>query len=64
MAARFAFKIGDAVSLSLSDERGVVIGRAEYEKGVSFNMYYVRYVCADGRQVESWFDATAIGKQF
>jgi hypothetical protein len=60
MAGRFAFKLGDRVSLKMSDEQGFVIGRAEYEKGVDVNRYYVRYVNADGRQVESWFDATAI----
>lgn len=52
------FTLGQLVSLKLSLERGVVIGRAEYlEDGPS---YLVRYVAGDGRQVESWWNAGAL----
>ncbi len=57
----FKFEMGDAVVLTLSKEQGDVIGRAEYldEK----NCYYVRYVAADGRQVQCWLDESAIEKR-
>lgn len=54
----FDFKLGDAVKLSLSDERGEVVGRAHYS-----NMnpqYLVRYKAGDGRQVEAWIAEDAL----
>jgi hypothetical protein len=54
----FRDKIGDTVTLKLSGETGIVIGRAEYmdaEEG-----YLLRYKGADGRQVESWWTNSAI----
>ena len=50
--SNFKFDIGQNVSLNMSDERGRVVGRAEYES--SQNAYYVRYVRADGCQIEDW----------
>lgn len=54
----FAFELGGRVSLSLSGERGDVIGRAEYQNFPP--CYQVSYVAADGRQCEGWFDSTAL----
>jgi hypothetical protein len=46
------------VRLVLSNEAGVIIGRAEYLE--SEPSYYVRYKAADGRQVEAWWGESAI----
>lgn len=46
------------VSLDMSGERGIVIARAEYLHGE--NQYLVRYLAADGRQVESWWNESAL----
>lgn len=54
----FKYSLGDQVKLALSGERGSVIGRAEYEHVPP--AYFVRYVAADGRQVEEWFSASAL----
>ncbi|WP_087686782.1 hypothetical protein [Pandoraea sp. PE-S2R-1] len=56
-----AFKLGDAVALTMSKEAGVVIGRAEYEAAA--DQFYVRYVAADGRQVRDWFGAEDLSKR-
>lgn len=56
--SKFQFEIGAAVALSMSDEKGQVIGRAEYANQPP--QYWVRYVAADGRQCEAWFDSEAI----
>lgn len=52
------FRLGEAVALSLSGERGIVIGRAEYLEGGP--SYLVRYHAGDGRQVEGWWNEPAI----
>lgn len=54
----FEFELGDKVTLTLSTESGIVIGRAEYLE--SDNQYYVRYLAGDGRQTESWWAEKAI----
>ncbi|WP_340520011.1 hypothetical protein [Cupriavidus necator] len=54
----FQFDLESGVKLSQSGERGVVIGRAEYVN--SAPQYQVRYVAADGRQVEGWWDGQAL----
>lgn len=54
----FQFELDEPVALSLSGERGVVIGRAEYS--YMSPQYNVRYVAADGRQVEGWLDGSAL----
>lgn len=58
LAPKFAFALGDHVNLSLSHEEGIVIGRAEYTNIPP--QYFVRYVAADGRQVQDWFCDDAI----
>lgn len=54
----FAFRLLQAVYLTLSGESGHVIGRAEYSHGTA--QYYVRYLSADGRQCEGWFGDDAL----
>lgn len=55
---KFEFELNSKVQLTLSGEQGEVIGRAEYSTGTK--AYLVRYVAADGRLVEAWWDETAI----
>lgn len=54
----WVFDLGQKVKMSLSQETGVVIGRAHYTEGPP--AYYVRYLAGDGRQVEAWWQASAI----
>lgn len=54
----FNFDLSQPVKLALSNERGLIIGRAEYANQP--NQYLVRYVGADGCQVECWHSADAI----
>lgn len=48
----FKFALRDLVKLNMSGEFGEVIGRASYT--YSEPAYLLRYVAADGRQVEAW----------
>jgi len=52
------FQLGQRVRLSLSDEEGHVVARAEYE--ASEPSYFVRYCAGDGRQVEAWWGESAL----
>lgn len=54
----FAFSLNQNITLALSGEKGVVIGRAEYVEGVE--RYLVRYVNGNGSQVEEWLTPSAI----
>jgi hypothetical protein len=54
----FKHALGSTVELAFSKETGTVIGRAEYLN--CENNYQVRYKCADGRQVESWWAESAL----
>lgn len=59
MGPKFKFEMEAPVKLKLSvGEEGVVIGRAEYLD--MSPQYWVRYVAADGRQVEAWLAESAI----
>lgn len=51
------YELNSRVSLTLSREKGVIIGRAEYLGAPP--SYLIRYVSADGRQVEGWFELSA-----
>ena len=54
----FGYELGAPVKLSMSGEQGRVIGIHEaLDHPVQ---YHVRYVAADGRQVEGWFWASEI----
>jgi hypothetical protein len=52
------FNLGAHVRLKLSEENGIVMGRAEFCH--SENNYLVRYKAADGRVVESWWGESAL----
>lgn len=52
-------KLEDRVRLTMTEERGVIIGVATYAYDKP-EQYLVRYKAADGRQVEAWFDGAAI----
>lgn len=52
------FGINTAVEMALSGERGIIIGVAEFAE--SPMQYYVRFVAADGRQCEGWFNREAL----
>lgn len=54
----FKFKVGERVRLVMSQETGEIVGRAEYSNGPA--QYRVRYLAADGRQVEDWWTDDAI----
>lgn len=60
MKKKFEFSIGESVALAASKEKGRVIGRAKYETGM--RQYLIRYVAADGRQEDAWFETDALHK--
>lgn len=53
-------KIGDKVTLSLSSEKGEVIGLATHKS--SDPQANVRYMAADGRLVENWWNLDVLNK--
>ncbi|QOV92610.1 hypothetical protein [Novosphingobium sp. ES2-1] len=56
------FGLGEKVSLDQSKETGIVIGVATYLDAET--SYFVRYKAADGRQVEHWWNESAIEHPF
>jgi hypothetical protein len=60
MKKKFEHCIGAHVELAMSKEKGRVIARAKFETGV--RQYLVRYLAADGRQTEGWFESDALRK--
>ena len=52
------FELKQQVSIAHSDERGTVIGRAEY--AYAEPAYLIRYQAADGRAVEAWWSESAL----
>ncbi len=54
----FKFELNQAVTIQISGEHGVVIGRAEYV--ASERAYLVRYKSADGRAVEDWWRESSL----
>jgi hypothetical protein len=54
----FKHELGARVSLAKSGETGEVIARAEYQ--TTEDSYLVRYMAADGRQVEQWWGESAL----
>ena len=51
-------KLNDVVTVTVSGERGHVIGCAQYTNHVPQSL--VRYRASDGRAVEAWWDNDAI----
>lgn len=60
MDPKFLFELDEPVKLAMTEEAGRVTGRAEYAEQTP--RYYVRFVAADGRQVEDWFTGQALRK--
>ncbi|MCQ9146111.1 hypothetical protein [Ochrobactrum sp. BTU2] len=56
---KWKLELGQTVTLAMSGEQGVVVGRAEYE--IDEDRYLVRYKAGDGRLVENWWPESAIG---
>ncbi len=54
--------IGDEIELRESHEKGVVLGVAFYAPAYGGPCYYVRYRAGDGRQVECWWNETALAE--
>ena len=54
----FKYNLSDYVGLIGSDENGQIIGRSEYVN--SEPQYLIRYMAADGRLVEAWWDEDAL----
>lgn len=54
----FKFELGQYVELTESDEKGEIVGRAEYSNCV--DNFLVRYKAGDGRQVEVWWPEDAL----
>lgn len=52
------FELTTTVTIAASGEQGEVIGRAEYTHAEP--SYLVRYKCADGRAVESWWTESSL----
>ena len=59
---KWLHSLGDKVSLSMSEEEGIVIGAAIYLS--SEPCYLIRYKAADGRLVENWWNESAIEHPF
>lgn len=56
--SNFRFNLNQQVAIVASGESGQVIGRAQYSTGQ--DQYFIRYLAADGRAVESWWGEDAL----
>lgn len=54
------FELKQCVTIKCSAETGEIIARAEYASAEP--SYLVRYKCADGRAVESWWSESALSE--
>ena len=54
----FKFDLKQYVTIEASGESGYVIGQARYDG--SQTQYQIRYKCADGSAVESWWSEDAL----
>lgn len=54
----FKFEIGQSVAIACSGERGIVIGRAQYQD--DGDGYFVRYCSAIGTAASSWWAESAL----
>lgn len=52
------FDMEDEVALGLSGEHGIIVGICEYAHAET--QYLLRYVAADGRQVDVWWPESAL----
>ena len=58
MKRKFKFQLNQTVKIITSGETGIIVGRAEF--ATSDNTYNIRYKCADGRAIESWWTESAL----
>lgn len=56
----FKFALGQEVVITISGERGVVKGRAEFDNDSHEPSYYVHYKAGDGRAVNNWQDESVL----
>ena len=49
------FAIGDAVVVKVTGQKGLVVGRAEYDN-VYPNSYWLQYQSGEGNLAKTWFD--------
>ena len=52
------YQLNQTVVVACSREKGEIIARAEYANGEP--AYLLRYKCADGRAIESWWGQSAL----
>ena len=52
------YELGQTVTIKCSGEKGIVIAKAQYLE--SSDCVLLRYKCADGRAVESWWNVQAV----
>jgi uncharacterized protein YhbP (UPF0306 family) len=57
----FQFELNEVVTIVISQEKGLIIARAEYV--VSENTYLLRYATRDGTATEQWWGESALGKE-
>lgn len=59
MNKHWKFEFEDQVEFDMSGERGIVVARSEYYKGMA-DQYLVRYVNGNGCQAEAWVPESMI----
>ena len=57
----FKHELLDNVSIKVSGEIGIVVGRSD--SATSVDQYLLQYKCADGRAVEAWWNESALSDQ-
>lgn len=58
MENHFKFSLSQVVIIAGGNEKGTIIGRAEYT--YCEPSYLIRYIAGDGRAVEAWWTETAL----
>jgi hypothetical protein len=56
----FQYELNEVVAIIVSQEKGLIIGRAEYM--VCENTYLLRYASRDGNATEQWWGESALIK--
>jgi hypothetical protein len=56
--SQFEFELNSTVQIDISEEQGIVIGRAEFLNGE--DRYQLRYCNPTGEAVERWWRASAL----
>jgi hypothetical protein len=58
--SNYEFELNDAAVIIVSQEKGLIIARAEYM--LSENAYLLRYATRDGTATEQWWGESALIK--